>query len=142
MTGRILRLDWRLDWRPDRRRDRRLDWWLVPLLLVLVPSAGLAHAYLVRSTPARRAALITPPERVQLWFNERLEPRFSRVSVWDAQGKQVDVGDVQVGPDEPRTLSVGVSLPGPGTYVVRYRVLSVDGHVVESSFPFTVRPRP
>ena len=120
----------------------RLDRWLVPLLLVLTPAVGLSHAFLVRSAPARRAALITAPERVRLWFNERLEARFSRVSVWDAQGKQVDLGDVQVGPDEPRALSVGVSLPGPGTYVVRYRVLSVDGHVVESAFPFSVRPRP
>ena len=123
-------------------RIPRFDRWLVPVLLVLAPAAGLAHAYLVRSAPARRAALITPPERVRLWFNERLEARFSRVSVWDARDSQVDLGDVQVDPDDPRALSVGVRLPGPGTYAVRYRVLSVDGHVVESSFPFSVRARP
>ena len=28
---------------------------------------------------------------------------------------------------------------GPGRYIVRFRVLSVDGHVVESSYIFTVR---
>jgi methionine-rich copper-binding protein CopC len=27
----------------------------------------------------------------------------------------------------------------PGTYTVRYRVLSVDGHVVEAAFSFTVK---
>jgi len=28
-----------------------------------------------------------------------------------------------------------------GTYTVRFRVLSVDGHVVESDFPFTIGAR-
>ena len=27
----------------------------------------------------------------------------------------------------------------PGRYTVRFRVLSVDGHVVESSYTFTVK---
>ena len=27
----------------------------------------------------------------------------------------------------------------PGIYTVKFRALSVDGHVVESQFPFTVR---
>jgi copper resistance protein C len=30
----------------------------------------------------------------------------------------------------------------PGRYTVRYRVLSVDGHIVESSFDFTVKAVP
>jgi hypothetical protein len=29
----------------------------------------------------------------------------------------------------------------PGRHTVRFRVLSVDGHVVESSFSFTVTPK-
>jgi len=98
-----------------------------------------AHAFLVRSSPAARATLARPPERVQLWFNERLEPAYSRASVWSPSGQQVDAADATVDAGEPTRLTVG--LPGlkPGTYTVKFRVLSVDGHVVESSFPFTVR---
>ena len=44
-----------------------------------------------------------------------------------------------VGPDDPRKLSVTLPALGPGQYAVRYRVLSVDGHVVESSFVFSVK---
>jgi methionine-rich copper-binding protein CopC len=98
-----------------------------------------AHAVLVRSTPAARATLSRPPERVQLWFNERLEPAYSRVSVWDAGGRQVDAADGSVDRREPTRLSVGVPGLGPGTYTVKFRVLSVDGHLVESAFAFTVR---
>ena len=42
--------------------------------LLLRPGAALGHAVLVKSVPAQRAALLEPPPRVELWFNERLEP--------------------------------------------------------------------
>ena len=92
-----------------------------------------AHASLVRSTPAHRAVLGQMPDRVQLWFNERLEPAYSTVSVWNEAGAQVDGGDVAVGPDDSRRLSVTVEARQSGLYTVKYRVLSVDGHIVEAT---------
>jgi len=106
---------------------------------LLVPSPALAHAYLVKSVPARRATLFSSPARIQLWFNERLEPRYSSVSVVDADGKRVDLDNAQVIAADPKQLSVGVKQLPSGRYVVKFRVLSVDGHVVEQNFPFTVR---
>lgn len=111
---------------------------LVAYLVCAAPPAG-AHASLVRSAPAHRAVLGQMPERVQLWFNERLEPAYSTVSVWNAAGVQVDGRDVAVGPDDPRRLSVTVDTREPGPYTVTYRVLSVDGHIVDNRFTFTVK---
>jgi methionine-rich copper-binding protein CopC len=111
-------------------------------LLLTIPTAGWAHAYLVKSAPTRRATLSSAPARVALWFNERLEAQFSQLSVWNTEGQQVDGGDVQVGPEDGKKLSVGTPMLPAGTYTVRYRVLSVDGHIVEAEFPFTVRSRP
>jgi methionine-rich copper-binding protein CopC len=111
-------------------------------VLLLAPVVAWAHAYLVKSSPARRAVLLHAPTRVQLWFNERLEAQFSHLSVWNRDGKQVDHGDVQVGPDDLKLLSVGVGPLAPGQYTVKFRVLSVDGHVVEQQFPFTIRASP
>ena len=115
----------------------------IVLLLVLaaVPLAG-AHAVLVKSAPASRALLGHPPDRVQLWFNEQLEPAFSGMSVWSAAGTQVDNHDATVGPDDDKRLSVTVKPLAAGPYTVRFRVLSVDGHVVESTLSFTVKPAP
>jgi methionine-rich copper-binding protein CopC len=110
-------------------------------LLLAVPTSGWAHAYLVKSSPARRAVLSNPPSRVVLWFNERLEAQFSQLSVWSREGEQVDSGDTLVGPDDPKKLSVGVPPLPAGAYSVKFRVLSVDGHVVEAEFPFSVRGR-
>ena len=69
-----------------------------------------------------------------------LDSAYARVSVWDAEGKQVDAGDAAV--DQAGATTLAVRTPGlrAGRYTVRYRVLSVDGHIVESSFHFTVRP--
>jgi methionine-rich copper-binding protein CopC len=112
---------------------------LALLLVLLLPVHGWSHAYLVRSAPAARATVGRAPERVQLWFNERLEPAYSRVSVWSRDGKRMDTGDVEVAATEPTRLSVGIPALPAGTYTVKYRVLSVDGHVVEAEFAFTVR---
>jgi methionine-rich copper-binding protein CopC len=104
------------------------------------PGPARSHAVLVRSLPAARAVLTRPPERVQLWFSERIEPAFSSAAVWDAAGAQVDRRDARVDPDDPRQLSITLPLLERGIYTVRYRVLSVDGHIVEASFAFTVKP--
>ena len=119
---------------------RRLAIALLLASLALPVSAG-AHAVLVKSSPARRATLAQPPSRVELTFNERLEPAYSTVSVAANDATRVDDGNVVVGPDDPRRLSVGLAPLKPGTYSVKFRVLSVDGHLVEGTFPFEVRPR-
>jgi copper resistance protein C len=123
---------------------RRALWCRSTLLIILLlaPISGWGHAYLVKSSPARRAVLSNPPARVALWFNERLEAQFSQLSIWNAEGQQVDGGDVQVGPDDGKRLSVGIPTLPAGSYTVKYRVLSVDGHIVEAEFPFTIRSRP
>jgi methionine-rich copper-binding protein CopC len=114
---------------------------MVIACLLAFPATVWTHAVLVKSSPARRAILSQPPARVQLWFNERLEAQFSQLTVWDAEGRQVDAHDVQVGPDDAKRLSVSLPDLVPGMYTVKFRVLSVDGHVVEGEFPFTVRGR-
>jgi methionine-rich copper-binding protein CopC len=111
-------------------------------LVLLMPSSVWSHASLVKSVPVRRAVLARVPARVQLWFNERLEAQFCTLSVWNAAGQQVDSGDVQVGPEDRKKLSVSLADLGPGIYTVRYRVLSVDGHIVENQFSFTVQGHP
>ena len=121
------------------RRAWRLA--LAGLLAILAPGGADAHAFLVKSSPARRATLGQPPARVELWFNERIEPAYSTVSVWDTANARVDRADVAVATTDARLLTVSLPALAPGAYTVRFRVLSVDGHVVESSFPFTVAAR-
>ena len=72
----------------------------------LSPAAAPAHSLLVRSEPGRSATVTRAPERVKLWFGERIEPAYAKLSVWSEAGKQVDAGDAAVAPNEPALLSV------------------------------------
>ncbi|MBM2804971.1 MAG: copper-binding protein [Deltaproteobacteria bacterium] len=112
---------------------------LLLALICLIPSVASAHAYLVKSVPAGRATLFSSPAKVQLWFNERLEAKYSSASVYDPDGKRVDADNAQVSGDAPKQLSIALKQLQAGRYTVKFRVLSVDGHVVEQSFPFTIR---
>jgi methionine-rich copper-binding protein CopC len=109
-------------------------------MALAAPQGALAHARLVKSEPARRAALTRPPARVRLWFNERLEPAFCRATLAETGGKSVETAPATVSADDPKRLDVNVPVLAPGEYVVSYEVLSVDGHTVRSSFTFKIRP--
>lgn len=114
-------------------------WVLVFCTLLVAPSMVLSHASLVKSVPARRAQIFKSPAQIQLWFNERVEARFSSLRVIDSSGKRVDLGNVEVSTDDAKKISVGVNSLAPGQYKIKFRVLSVDGHVVEDEVPFTIR---
>jgi copper resistance protein C len=109
------------------------------LFILLAPAPLLAHAYLVKSIPAQRAVLFRAPEKIQLWFNERLEPRYSSLTVNTAEGKPVEIGKTEVSAADPKQLAVSIKPLPAGRYLIKYRVLSVDGHVVQEQFPFTVK---
>lgn len=110
------------------------------LLLVVGVAAVGAHARLMKSVPASNAVLTAAPSRLYLWFNERIEARYSRLSVVDAGGNRVDHGDVTGDPAQPTALSVGLPPLAPGLYTVHCRVLSVDSHIITQQFTFTIQP--
>jgi len=108
-------------------------------LWLAAPEPAWAHASLVKSVPAPRAVLRRAPVAIQLWFNERLEARYSSFSLFDADGHAVETGEVELAAGDPKCLSATIKSLQPGAYTVRYRVLSTDGHVVQNSFTFTIR---
>jgi copper resistance protein C len=110
-------------------------------LLLALPDIGAAHALLLKTSPPRRAVLREAPKQLELWFNERLEPAYSTVTVSTRNGTILQTGRASVGGDDSRRLSLPLPALAPGSYSVRFRVLSVDGHLAEDSFTFVVRER-
>ena len=102
--------------------------------------AAWAHAFLDHATPAVGSTVQGTPARVALRFTQRLEPAFSRVQVVDAAGKRVDREDASVSGDDATMLTVSLAPLAPGRYAVKWRVLSVDTHVTEGDYTFTVAP--
>ena len=113
---------------------------VVLALLVCVSSVGAAagHAVLQRSEPRVESKLKRPPEEIRLYFTERLEPAYSTLRVLDARGLQVDRRDSQVDRANPVLLRATLPPLSPGTYTVRWRVLSIDADVTEGNFTFRI----
>lgn len=109
------------------------------LLALVAPTSLWAHAYLVKSVPAQRAVLYRTPAKIQLWFNERLEPRYSSFTVSQTNGDLLENIKSQVDGVDAKLISAALQPLPPGRYVIKFRVLSVDGHVVQDQFPFTIK---
>jgi copper resistance protein C len=98
-------------------------------------SAASAHATLESTSPRAGAVVQGPLTAVRLTFDEAVgTPAF--ISVNGPQGR-VDSGQTRV---DDAVVSVGLkgSLP-PGRYTVAFRVVSDDGHPVESSYTFQLK---
>lgn len=99
----------------------------------------MAHAALVKSDPARRAMLSTSPKQVQLWFNEKIEGAYASVVLLDSNKKALTEKTPEVVADNPKSVILNIPEIGSGKYTVQYRVMSVDGHVIESSYDFNIK---
>ena len=120
---------------------------VLPATLVCISLMGyagetLAHAALVKSDPPARGALAHAPSEVRLWFSEPIEPAYAEVSVLDARESAVVAGKGAVPKDNSRLVTLKLHPLAPGRYTVKYKVLSVDGHALNSSYVFDIKPPP
>src|SRR5919202_4021191 len=106
--------------------------------LLLMPAIVYAHAQLLHTEPANGAVMAQPPERVRLFFSEPIERDFFALEVYTQNRVRVDRRDAQIAPDNVTVLEVSLPRLAAGTYTVSWRALSIDGHVVNGTFSFSV----
>jgi copper transport protein len=132
---------------PGRDRDagRRRGVTLAAVLVLLAisalaPSVAVGHAELLSSEPPAGASLAEGPGSLVLTFTERLNPGSITIILLDEAGGEI-AGLAPATDDAGTTVSAPVPQLEPGTYTVRYQVLSaVDGHTTSGSFAFLVDP--
>ncbi|HRN82754.1 MAG TPA: copper resistance protein CopC [Nitrosomonas europaea] len=112
---------------------------LISLVLLSSSNVVFAHAALTKAEPARRAVLTASPKQVRLWFNEEIEADYASLSLHDANGKALTEKKPLVHPDDAKSIYLELPELIGGQYTVKFRVLSVDGHVVDSEYKFTVK---
>lgn len=112
---------------------------LTACFTLATPRVAASHAIVLESSPIHEAVLPHAPSQVILRFNSRIEKRFTRVTLAGPARAPVTVavpaGDAEATPDR---LTLPLGPLGPGIYVLRYRVLAVDGHITEGALRFTV----
>ncbi|HEV8327610.1 MAG TPA: copper resistance CopC family protein [Nitrospiraceae bacterium] len=89
-----------------------------------------------RRRPAIRSNALA---QVRLWFNEDIESAYASLVVLDTGKNPVTEVKPQLAPDDQKSLVLPLPELAAGKYSVTFRVLSLDGHVIQSSFEFTVK---
>ncbi|MFC8924191.1 copper resistance protein CopC [Cellulosimicrobium sp. NPDC057127] len=105
------------------------------LLAVLAGGSAAAHAVLLGTDPEDGTVLDAPPDDLTITFNEPVRAVESGTTVLAADGTEVAV-DVAA-----RDAALVVTPAEPladGTYVVSWRVVSLDSHPVAGAFSFSV----
>jgi methionine-rich copper-binding protein CopC len=118
-----------------------IAFFLVAMLTLAPTGAVLAHGVtLTKSDPADGAVLDQAPTQVRAWFNEEMQTGESTISVLDASGQPVDLGDGGVDLNDAYHASMLVSLPSlpDGAYTVRWHVVLLDGDPSDGEFTFYV----
>jgi methionine-rich copper-binding protein CopC len=108
---------------------------ILSLLIAFGTSAVQAHAFLDHASPAVGSTVRSAPHELTLSFTLNIEAASSDVQVTDSGGARVDQGKAQI---SGNTMRIGLKALKPGSYRVRWHVLSVDAHNSEGSFSFTI----
>ena len=110
------------------------------IVVLSYASLASAHAMVERSEPRVGSEVGKAPPQVRIWFSEEVEPAFSKIQVFAADGKEVDKKDTHVDAKEKKLLIVSLAEHlGPGTYRVHWQVVSVDTHRTHDQFKFVVK---
>lgn len=104
------------------------------------PAIILAHAIVVRTSPAQGGVGAEDIGKVDVWYDAGIRDAFAALAVVSASGERVDKRDAAIDSADPAHVSVSVNRLTPGKYTVRYRALSADGHLVSGAWDFEVRP--
>lgn len=109
---------------------------LAAALTLLAASPALAHAMLQHASPAAADAVHPAPKTVTLQFSERLEPSFSKLEVHAADGTAQTTATNIAG----TTMKAILKPLTPGTYKVVWHAVSIDTHITDGHYTFTVKP--
>ena len=101
--------------------------------------AILPHLKLVHSFPSADAVLATSPEKITIELSEAVELTGAKLTLAKEGGAPIALGALRREPAAPKVLRTDVTAALPaGGYVVSWRTMSKDGHVVKGTFGFRV----
>ena len=105
------------------------------LIACAAPVAVFAHAEVIDIDPADGSQLLQSPSAITITFNEPVGADIDAIRVLDATGHQVDSA-----PESRSDNALAQPLPvlADGWYLVDYRIISADGHVLHQASTFGV----
>jgi methionine-rich copper-binding protein CopC len=108
------------------------------LMLSLAGAVALAHAHLQKAVPADGGVVSVTPANVTLSFSEPAHLTACWIQKGDGPKQKIDA----LSATASRDISVPLPQLGPGIYVLSWRVVGDDTHVVPGQIRFTVAASP
>jgi len=108
------------------------------VFLGLATPAAIAHSELVSSNPSASTSIQELPQQIELEFNEELLNLGSgnSISIMSPSGDDLGMGETST--DGARITRLLNTASETGTFEVKYRVASADGHVLNGSYTFNL----
>lgn len=106
---------------------------------LLLSSPAFSHAKTVSSDPAPRSVVNHSPEFIAILLSQQLEPALSTILVKNSKGELVTDKIATVDPTNNKRLILTLPKLDSDKYTVSYKALSLDGHVIESTYKFRVK---
>ncbi len=115
---------------------------VVSLLSVLAIPTSSAHVEIVDSFPERFANVNPIPTQIWIQFSGEFQTldgqALNSLEVIDSTGLSVNFEDPVIDGAKIMTKVSGQS--APGVFIVKYRVVGDDGHVIEGDYTFNASP--
>lgn len=111
---------------------------LTLLTLFIGAPAAFAHSEIVTSNPPAQANISEFPEQIEIEFNEELLNLGSGNSLAIISPSGEDLGMGETSTDGARITRLLNTTSETGTFQVKYRVVSADGHVLNGSYTFNL----
>ena len=108
--------------------------------LMLIPALVTAHTYVKRSVPAANSVIYGSPETVTITFVNPMEPVFSKIEVFDRNGKKVSKKTKFSQKNTVMESNLDRELSA-GQYTVKWMCMSLDGHKKSGKYTFRVDHR-
>jgi methionine-rich copper-binding protein CopC len=105
----------------------------------LAATTAFAHAFLDHAVPGVGMTVSGPVREIRLYFTQGVVTAFSHVHVASDAGAVIPTGKLVNAPSDQQTVIVRLGRAlGPGGYSLSWQVTSVDTHVTQGTFHFTV----
>jgi methionine-rich copper-binding protein CopC len=108
----------------------------IALAALSISGLAAAHAHLHSSSPANHSTLSVAPKTITLEFQEPVHLTALAIKYGDGETHKL----VPLPAAPSTTFAMPLPALDAGSYVVTWRALSDDGHVMSATIQFAVRP--
>ena len=112
----------------------------IAVIALLVSINASAHAILTDSTPKANGSVPAGHLALTLKYNSKIDQARSRLVLIASDKSETPLAITAIA-EKPNELDSTADLK-PGTYVIRWQALALDGHITRGDLPFAVTATP